>query len=104
MKKLLVCLLLSLLFCANLSYAQQKPIPPYAKWSVMALEKTKEKYPNANIVDYLHIRRDVRPTTSTEKFKFWLKEKDKEFGVFVDVEFNNKTEKVISINFRETSR
>lgn len=88
----------------SLHYAQQKPIPPYAKWSVLALKKTKEKYPNANIIDYLHIGKVTGPNTSTEKFKLWLKDNQKEFGVYVDIEFNNKTEAVINISFKETPR
>lgn len=80
--------------------------PPYAKWGKIAVQKTKEKYPQADIIDYLHIGR--RPKTvniSVEKFKLWLREKNgKEFGVFVDVEFDAKTEKFISISFKETPR
>ncbi|MEH7011310.1 YqzG/YhdC family protein [Neobacillus niacini] len=112
MKKLLICLLISL-FCSNVSYpfhlnqiahAQQKPIPPYAKWSKVALEKTKAKYPNAKIVDYLHIGRRSGQSTSTERFKFWLKENQKEFGVFVNIEFNNQTGQVVNVTFQETTR
>ncbi|MGG3468724.1 DUF3889 domain-containing protein [Neobacillus pocheonensis] len=88
----------------NSVYAQHKPIPPYAKWGLMAMEKTHEKYPNANIIDYLHIGRVTGPTTSTEKFKLWLKDNKKEFGVFIDIEFNNQTQKVNKITFRETTR
>ena len=31
--------------------------PPYAKWGKLAVEKTKEQYPKAEIIDYLHIGR-----------------------------------------------
>jgi hypothetical protein len=88
----------------QISIAQQKPIPPYAKWGQLAMKKTHEKYPQAKIVDYLHVGRTTGPQTSVEKFKLWLKGPQKEFGVFVDIEFDNKTEKVISIKFRETTR
>lgn len=88
----------------NTAYAQQKPIPPYAKWGVYALKKTHERYPKAQIHDYLHIGRTVGPHTSTEKFKLWLKENNKEFGVYINIEFNNKTEKVINVTFRESTR
>ncbi|WP_257984395.1 YqzG/YhdC family protein [Neobacillus cucumis] len=84
--------------------AQQKPVPPYAKWGTMAMEKTKERYPNANIIDYLHIGRVTGPKSTTEKFKLWLKSAQKEFGVFVDIEFNPATNQVINITFRETTR
>jgi hypothetical protein len=88
----------------NTTYAQQKPIPPYAKWGQIALQKTKEKYPEANIIDYLHIGRDIGENTSVEKFKLWLKQNNKEFGVFVDIIFDNKTKQIIKVKFRETTR
>ncbi len=88
----------------NTTYAQQKPIPTYAKWGQIALQKTKEKYPEANIIDYLHIGRDIGENTSVEKFKLWLKQNNKEFGVFVDIIFDNKTKQIINVKFRETTR
>ena len=90
MKKLLISLFLALLFISvsvhtlisiNTANAQHKPIPPYAKWGTLALKKTHEKYPHAKIIDYLHIGRMIGRQTSTEKFKLWLKEDSKEFGV-----------------------
>lgn len=84
---------------------QQKPIPEYAKWGRMAMEKVKEKYPNADIIDYLHMGREVGEKTSTEKFKLWLRNKDKtEFGVYVSITFDNQTEKVINIHYEETNQ
>ncbi|MGG2065548.1 MULTISPECIES: YqzG/YhdC family protein [unclassified Bacillus (in: firmicutes)] len=85
----------------SISHAQ----PPYAKWGKLAVQKTKEKYPQADIIDYLHIGR--RPKTvniSVEQFKLWLRENGREFGVFVDVEFETKTEKFLNIYFKETPR
>nr|WP_251028972.1 DUF3889 domain-containing protein [Bacillus sp. ISL-18] len=83
MKKLLICLFITVIVGFNnlfLHYfitttnAQQKPIPPYAKWGKITMQKTKEKYPQAKIIDYLHIGRDKGENTSVEKFKLWLKE------------------------------
>ncbi|WP_144554394.1 YqzG/YhdC family protein [Bacillus sp. X1(2014)] len=113
MKKLLVSLFISILcFSGSISpltatsrvSAQQKPIPPYAKWGTLALKETHKKYPRAKIIDYLHIGRTSGSQTSTEKFKLWLKDNNKEFGVFVNIEFNKETEKVVKITFQETSR
>ena len=79
--------------------------PPYAKWGKLAVEKTKEKYPNAQIIDYLHIDRKPKTVNITvEKFKLWLRENEKEYGVFVNVEFETKTEKFLKITFQKTSR
>jgi hypothetical protein len=87
----------------NDASAEQKA-PPYAKWGRVAMSKTKEKYPQAEIIDYLHIGRDKGPQSSTEKFKLWLKTNNREFGVFIDITFDNKTEKILDIKFRETTR
>jgi hypothetical protein len=110
-KKLLISLFVTLFFSSisvnpltNTANAQYKPIPPYAKWGTIALQKTHEKYPHAKIVDYLHIGRTSGPQTSTEKFKLWLKDNHREFGVYVNIEFNNETQKVIRVTFEETSR
>lgn len=79
--------------------------PPYAKWGKLAVEKTKEQYPKADIIDYLHIGRKPKTVQITvEKFKLWLREDGKEYGVFVDVEFETKTEKFIKVSFQKTSR
>ena len=79
--------------------------PPYAKWGKLAVEKTKEQYPKAEIIDYLHIGRKPKTVQVTvEKFKLWLRENGKEYGVFVDVEFDTKTEKFIKMSFHKTSR
>ncbi|MGG7620343.1 DUF3889 domain-containing protein [Bacillus coreaensis] len=87
----------------DVTFAQQQA-PPYAKWGQIAMKKTKEKYPEANIIDYLHISREKGTKYSTEKFKLWLKTDSKEFGVFVDITFDNKTEQIKDIKYRETTR
>lgn len=79
--------------------------PLYAKWGKLAVEKTKEKYPKAEIIDYLHIGRKPKTVQITvEKFKLWLREDGKEYGVFVDIEFDTKTEKFIKVSFQKTNR
>lgn len=81
--------------------------PEYAKWGRMAVLETKKRYPNADIIDYLHIgRKQLSPTVAEEQFKLWLREKqnNREFGVFVNIKFNVNTEEVIEMTFRETNR
>lgn len=110
MKKLLKRVALVILFittCSNLytGSAIVHAQPPYAKWGKLAVEKTKEQYPKAEIIDYLHIGRKPKTVQITvEKFKLWLREDGKEYGVFVDVEFETKTEKFIKMTFQKTSR
>jgi hypothetical protein len=82
----------------------QQQAPPYAKWGQIAMKKTKEKYPQADIIDYLHIGKEKGTKYSTEKFKLWLKTGSKEFGVFVDITFDNETERIKDIKYRETTR
>lgn len=82
----------------------QQEIPAYAKWGRLAMKETQSKYPNANIIDYLHEGSESKGDSTIEKFKLWLKDGNKEFGVFVRIEYTTKTEEVIKIEFRETSR
>jgi hypothetical protein len=113
MRRLLISLLITLLLyyvsgdqlnSITNAFAQQKPIPSYAKWGEVAMKKTQEKYPNVRIIDYLHIGRVNGPHSSTEKFKLWLKDNKREFGVFINIEFNNETEKVVKVTFIETPK
>ncbi|GIN72878.1 hypothetical protein J14TS2_33530 [Bacillus sp. J14TS2] len=111
MKTLFVPLVMSLFFLGNFVPLEQlntvkiaENEPSYAKWGKLAMEKTKEKYPQADIVDYLHVGREIASKYSTEKFKLWLKSDDKEFGVFVNIKFDNKTEEIINITYRKTNR
>jgi hypothetical protein len=84
-------------FSTNNIVNAEKAIPRYAKWGKFAMRKTKEKYPNAKIVDYLYIGGDEGTKFSIEKFKLWLKGKDKEFGVFVDIKFDKETEQILDL-------
>ncbi|PAV28456.1 hypothetical protein CIL05_16080 [Virgibacillus profundi] len=80
----------------------ENEIPPYAKWGQLAVKETKSKYPNAQVIDYLHIGRETKDDSMVEKFKLWLKEESKEYGVFINIEFNSQTDEVIAITFRES--
>ena len=82
----------------------QKEVPAYAKWGVLAIKETTQKYPGANIIDYLHIGSETKDDTTIEKFKLWLKDDRHEFGVFVNITFTTKTGEVIKIEFQETDR
>ncbi|SEM12745.1 Protein of unknown function [Mesobacillus persicus] len=82
----------------------QAQIPPYAKWGQVAMKETKERYPNADIIDYHHIGRDTGTSTSTEKFKLWLKEDTREFGLLITITFDKQTEEIIDITSGETTR
>ncbi len=82
----------------------QEEAPPYAKWGRVAMNATKKKYPDADIVDYLHIGAEAENGITTEKFKLWLRGKEREFGVYIDIRFYTETEEMIDITFTETDR
>lgn len=83
---------------------QHQVIPSYAKWGKLAMKETQSKYPTAKIIDYLHEGRESKEDSTIEKFKLWLKDGDREFGVFVRIEYTTATEKVVNIEFLETPR
>jgi hypothetical protein len=99
-------LIVSYLLTDSTKYAVQAEIviPSYAKWGKLAMEETKLKYPDAQIIDYLHIGRQKKGDAMIEKFKLWLRRENREFGVFVSIEFNAKTEEVLHITFLETDK
>lgn len=105
MKKIFLCLILFTVYSVapitDVAFAAE---PQHAKWGKLAMEKTKEKYPNAEIKDYKHIGRVDGINTNMEKFKLWLKEAEKEYGVLVHIEYDKKTEKVIDITFKEVEK
>ena len=82
----------------------QIEIPTYAKWSQIAIKETKLKYPNADIIDYLHEGSESNADSTTEKFKLWLKDSNREFGVFVRIKYMKETEEIVTIKFYETSK
>lgn len=106
MKKLLICLMLLAVPFAFSVYTSDvaNAAEDYAKWGKVAMQKTQEKYPAAKIKDYKHIGRVHGTNTTVEKFKLWLKENNKEFGVLINIEFDKKTERIVEITFREVPR
>lgn len=106
MKKILICIMLLWAYSAvHITDIQVVSAEPqYAKWGKLAMQKTKEKYPNAVIKDYKHRGRVNGINTTMEKFKLWLQEGEREFGVLVNIEFDKETERVIDITFREVQK
>ncbi|WP_078413747.1 YqzG/YhdC family protein [Priestia abyssalis] len=80
-----------------------KPIPAYAKWSRLAIKEAKKRYPTAQIKDFLYLGRAQQgPDKTVERFKLWVQNQNKEFGLFITIVFDTKTEKVQSISFVES--
>lgn len=76
-------------------------VPAYAKWSRLAIKQTMLKYPQADITDYLHIASHTKGQNGVEKFRLWLKEDSREFGVLVIVTFSAETGQLIRVEFEE---
>ncbi|WP_249414131.1 DUF3889 domain-containing protein [Alteribacter keqinensis] len=84
---------------------EQQEEPAYAKWGKLAVEKVKERYPEAKVVDYLHMgREELGEGKASEKFKLWLRGEEREFGVFVTITFEEDSDEVIVIEYEETDR
>lgn len=85
------------------TYAQDQ-VPAYVKWGKLAVKETQIKYPNSTLVDYLHIGSEIKEDSTIEKFKLWMKDGNKEFGVFINIKYTTETGKLINIEFQETSQ
>ncbi|WP_449354815.1 YqzG/YhdC family protein [Virgibacillus natechei] len=110
MRKLFLALSMTLLLTSistapihnQYTVSAQDETPPYAKWGRLAMKETKSEYPDADIIDYLHVGSHTSDDETTQKFKLWLKEEAKEYGVFIDITFHNETEELVQITFEET--
>ncbi|WP_144509800.1 DUF3889 domain-containing protein [Bacillus sp. FJAT-22090] len=108
MKKTFISL--GLLFIVSIIYPlssthnfAQLEEPSYAKWGKIAIKETQLKYPNAKIIDYLHEESESKEGSTVEKFKLWLKDSNHEFGVLVRITYTTDTEKMVNIEFHETT-
>jgi len=107
MRKMLIALALFMAFYTappQFLEAYAEVPPAYAKWGKFAIEKTQSSYPNSKIIDYLHEGSEMKEDATIEKFKLWLKEGDKEFGVYVSIKYMTKTQQVVDIELQETAK
>ncbi|MCL6593648.1 MAG: YqzG/YhdC family protein [Alicyclobacillus sp.] len=78
-----------------------KPVPAYAKWGRVAVAAAKKRYPGASVIDYQHLGGETRPGgTAVERFKLWMRQGSKEWGLWVDVVFQPRTQQVVAIHMR----
>jgi len=107
MRKILIALGIFMAFHAappQFLEAYAEVPPAYAKWGKLAVEKTQSSYPNSKIIDYLHEGSELKEDATIEKFKLWLKEGDKEFGVYVRIKYTTETQQVVDIELQETAK
>ncbi len=99
-----------MIFCMTVSasvfsvqvHAETKTLS-YEEFGRAAMKKAKEEFPDAQIVDYLHVGKKRKAETSIETFKLTLKENNKPFEVFVFIEYNEKTKKIIKVTLDKVS-
>jgi hypothetical protein len=82
---------------------EQESPDSYAEWGNLAMrEASKKKY---QIHDYKYIgKKAVAPDRIERTFKFWVKKRGKEFGLYVTVTYKESTKELLGIKFRETER
>lgn len=98
--------MLAILLALWLAHTESTPgVPPYAKWGQMAMQEAKLRYESAAIVDYKHIgRTQLSATTTQERFKLWLRQGGKEFGVYVTIQFDTESERIVAIKWQTADR
>ncbi|MFC0524385.1 DUF3889 domain-containing protein [Pontibacillus salicampi] len=75
--------------------------PSYVKWARIAVDETKEKYPNARMKDFLHLGKETQGDNTIEKFKLSMQEGDKSFILYVNVAYNTKGNTLNEVTFEE---
>ncbi|MDQ6419155.1 DUF3889 domain-containing protein [Paenibacillus sp. LHD-117] len=80
----------------------QTAVPGYAKWGRLAMEETAKAYSGASIIDYKYEGRSERGQgMAEEKFRLWLRESDREFGVRVTITVEIATDTSRGVRFEE---
>lgn len=81
-----------------------EPRQDYAKWGKIALERTKEKYPNSIVSDYQYDTRRVNADgTVIDFFDFIITENKVEKDIKVKILHNPENGRLISVGFEEIS-
>ncbi|TCP29291.1 uncharacterized protein DUF3889 [Scopulibacillus darangshiensis] len=74
----------------------------YEKWGRIAVEKTKERYPDSAVSDYDYEGHEkIADNVAADWFEFELKRGQKERMVKVRVKYSPETNKLISVDFYE---
>lgn len=82
--------------------ASPPPEPGYAKWGRLAVSETMKRYPDTQIIDYLHIGRTFpAPGIAQESFKLLLKKNGRIRAVYVRIRFETASDKLIRLTIEE---
>ncbi|OUS69034.1 hypothetical protein B1748_32505 [Paenibacillus sp. MY03] len=80
----------------------QAAAPAYAKWGRLAVQETAKAYNGAAIVDYKYEgRSQLGEGIAEEKFRLWLNQSGREFGVRVTVSVEVATDTSRGVKFEE---
>lgn len=67
--------------------------PGYAQWGKLAMEEASKAYPHSSIVDYKYEgKHSIAEGHVEERFKLWLRNGEREFGVRVIISIRNNSE------------
>jgi hypothetical protein len=82
---------------------EQESPDSYAEWGNLAMrEASKKKY---QIQDYKYVGKKIAGPDRVERtFKFWVKKKGEEFGLYVTVAYKESTKELLDIKFRESKQ
>ncbi|MFC5733266.1 DUF3889 domain-containing protein [Cytobacillus gottheilii] len=103
-------LIFSLVFSANIHSAE--PLAHqfvvvqdgYAQWGRLAMQTAKQKFPDAQIVDYRYEGRTDEGETAIEQFKLWAKKGQEEFGIVIKIRVDQNTNKLQNIQVLKTQQ
>ncbi|WP_226670151.1 DUF3889 domain-containing protein [Metabacillus litoralis] len=74
----------------------------YKKWSRIAISSVQEKYPDTELIDYKYVKREeVNEQEAKDIFHVKANKKGRVFVVMIDVVFNPKTGKLITVKMVE---
>lgn len=86
----------------NQVWMEQAVAPGYAKWGRLAMEETAKAYEGASIIDYKYEgRTDRGHGLAEERFRLWLRQGEREFGVRVTISVEVASDTSRGVKFEE---
>ncbi len=74
------------------------------KWGELAIEEVQKKYDGVLIKEYKYVwHEEKKDGTGIKRFKFLLRHSGKEFGVYVTISYDVKSEEVKEIQIMEVA-
>lgn len=80
-----------------------EPQDGYEKWSRLALMEVKKQFPSRKLTDFEYVKREkINDEKKKDIFKVQVEsESERPFIVYIEVTFNEKTEKIHSIEMKK---